>query len=249
MRRTEGSVPASFCQALLNISGLSKPWPTCNVNNNVYINRSEYKSIKCLCDYFNDFTNDISSIQARSGQNEWVPWDSCKNQISLGVRLEPCNSFASLQKPCPSMKEVKNTFTKGSIRSEKWVTAFSIWNHISYHRQLITYVPLCKGAFSFMLVSQKTFRKATCSRGTKSLFPNDSRTANATPSSDFFWQARWRAQTCIWFGGNRIILFRKMEAEASTVGSCLGRQECSTGTGKLRNLELCLHMDYKTAAL
>lgn len=231
MRRTEGSGPASFCQALLNRSGLSKHWPTNNMNNNEYINRSEYKSIKCFCDYFNDFTNGISFIQAWSGQNEWVPWDSCKTLISLGVRLEPCSSFDSLQKPCPSTKEVKNTSRKSITRSEKWERAFSIWNHISWLGQLISYVPLCKAALTFMLVSQNTFWKAACSRGTKSLFPKDSRTANATPNSDFFWQARWRAQTCIWFGGNRIILFRKMEAEASMVGSCLGRQECSTGTG------------------
>lgn len=35
----------------------------------------------------------------------------------------------------------------------------------------------------------------------------------------------------IWFGGNVNIMIRKMEAEASTVGSCLGRQERSRGTG------------------
>lgn len=53
----------------------------------------------------------------------------------------------------------------------------------------------------------------------------------------------------IWFGGNMIIMFRKMEAEASTMGSCLGRQECGRGTGKLGNLELRFHMDYKTTTL
>lgn len=35
----------------------------------------------------------------------------------------------------------------------------------------------------------------------------------------------------IWFGGNVNIMIRKMEAEASTVGSCLGRQERSRDTG------------------
>lgn len=45
----------------------------------------------------------------------------------------------------------------------------------------------------------------------------------------------------IWFGGNMTIMFRKTEAEASTVGCSLGKQELSRGTGKLR--------DYKTTTL
>lgn len=53
----------------------------------------------------------------------------------------------------------------------------------------------------------------------------------------------------IWLGGNVNIMFRKMEAEVSTVSSCLGRQERSRDTGKLRNPELCSHVDYKTTTL
>lgn len=52
----------------------------------------------------------------------------------------------------------------------------------------------------------------------------------------------------IGFGGNMIIMF-KTEAEASPVGCCFGKQECSREKGKLRNLEFCFHREHKTTTL